>query len=309
MTDNNKQVKISRTQHNNLLNYKELLNKRNKKNKIKLTDLVNNILEDYFKDKLLTNSYILPDRELYFNYLELMREKEVKATVNRKFKDLDYLFRVRKIPNNLDTFNYEYDSYCYDDIKGFHKGIYIYNFIGLDSWYYEGYIHDEEIILVFEYDENKKELTIGLVEKEKINLYFNNREKEILLKLLQDQENYKKLILQDNSKINAEVFLSGFEVIVSNAQLTEIETNKEISEAIEKYVNNLTDNINNLNNKQIDVLKIFKELFNENNHLKHFIFRQRDKLEFILKKVDELEKQKVEITEKDFKKLTQKRKK
>ena len=121
--------------------------------------------------------------------------------------------------------------------------------------------------------------------------------------------NYKKLILQDKSKINAEVFLSGFEVIVSNAQLTEIETNKEISEAIGKYVNNLTDNINNLNNKQIDVLKIFKELFNENNHLKHFIFRQRDKLEFILKKVDELEKQKVEITEKDFKKLTQKRKK
>ena len=303
-----KAVRLNKTQHENLKKYKELLNKKNKKNKISLADLTNNILEDYFKGMLLTNDYITVKNELYFNYRQLLQEKEVTATRNKRFKDIEYLFIIRQIPNNLDTFNYEYNSYCYNDIKGFHKGVYIYTPIGLDSWSYDGYIRNEDIILVFEYDENENNLTVGVIDEDNITLYFTPREQIIFFKLHKEHEEFKKQVIKRGKdstvvSIDVELLINSFNVIVSHSQLKEMEQNQLVAEAVEKYVNNKIDNIKGLNELNgIRMLDIIKGISEDNQELEKELKQYRflfDDIDGKIKKIADIEN----FTEDDFKEL------
>lgn len=306
---NDSLVKINTELHKKLQQYKEILNKERKKEgvkgKVKQTTILNNILEDYFKDKILTNDFIGLKTPRYFNYKELTTNKEVITSINKPFQDLEYLFIINKVPNNLDKFNLNYNSYCYNK-KGFHKGIYIYSNILLDDLV-NCYISDEDLILVFEYDENSQDLKIGLVEYKNIDLYFTVQEKVKLLELLKKHEEFKKQVItinNDKSKtVDVGLLLNSFNIIVSYAQLKKMEQDNFITDTLEKYVNGKINSIEGLNSiSTIDIIQIFTDLCNERNQLKETLTKYNDINNELINKLEKIN-QIEEFTEDDFKEL------
>ena len=150
----------------------ELVNKINRCAEltgVKKTILVENILNDHLKDKILDNDFIILDKPYFLNIEELKLNNHVKATTNKPIINLDETYVLLKIPNNLDIFNKEFNSYCSDDKITLHKG-YTYD-ITLDK------------DLVFSYDSNKNEIEI-VISKDR-DIYFTSKqqkEKEKVIK-------------------------------------------------------------------------------------------------------------------------------
>lgn len=68
-------------------------------------ELVEKLLSEFFKEIKLTNDYINIDEIYYFNFKKLLKDGKVKATKNKLSQDLKETYIVKKIPNNLDKFD------------------------------------------------------------------------------------------------------------------------------------------------------------------------------------------------------------
>lgn len=173
----------------------ELVNKINKYAEltgIGKTNLVENILNDYLKDKILDNDFIRLDKPYFLNIEELKLNNYVKATTNKPIINLGETYVLLKIPNNLDIFNKKFNSYCSDDKITLHKG-YTYD-ITLDK------------DLVFSYNSNKNEIEI-VVSTDR-DIYFTSeqqKEKEKVIK------SYKK---QYDSFLDTEIISTTLSYIV-----------------------------------------------------------------------------------------------
>ena len=106
--------------------YVELVNsvKEPKANKFTKVDFFNNVLSDYFQHIVLSNDYITLKEPLYFNSKELVEKGSVKCST-AKPTDLDNVFIIKRVPNNLDTLEKGFsDSITYYYKKPYlHKGI------------------------------------------------------------------------------------------------------------------------------------------------------------------------------------------
>lgn len=112
------------------------------------------ILEDFFKDKILTKDFIELEEPYYFNMNELLKEHTVKAYPKQPLENRINIYSIKKIPNNLDSLDVELESYYYGNDISIHRGIYI--FYDLSS-------KPVPIPLVFEYNSEKKEIIIVYV--------------------------------------------------------------------------------------------------------------------------------------------------
>lgn len=141
--------------------YKELT-------EITMEDLVEELLEDFFDKIRLTDGYIRIDEIYYFNFTELLKNKEVKATKNKLYVNLNETFIIKKIPNNLDKFDKNYNIFCYGGNPEKHVGVYSYN-----RFYCESKFKDTELFqyyILFEYNEKTEELILRLTDLNDIKL-------------------------------------------------------------------------------------------------------------------------------------------
>ena len=151
--------------------------------KIKLLEeLISNELEG----RILTKGFIVPDKPFYFNIEELFEKGTVKASTNKPSNSFNKYYTVKKIANNLDSKNAEYRTYCYNDNKYLHKGIFIYYIFSKEA---------KPVPLVFDYNSKDKELVISLIEIEQITYLIESEEDvvtvENLLKSVEDNvKNY-----------------------------------------------------------------------------------------------------------------------
>ena len=136
---------------------------------ISKTDLLEELFNKEVEDKVLDNSFIYPEEIYYFNFVDLLRFNTDKASTNRPKGNLTTVAIVKKIPNNLDSWNKELRTYCYNDNAKEHLGIYPYNRIeinpikAVDTQLFQHYI-------LFDYNEATKELTLTKVKVEDISL-------------------------------------------------------------------------------------------------------------------------------------------
>lgn len=93
--------------------------KGNTKNK-----LINDLLTEFFNNKIVSNDYITLDKPLYFNMEDLLNNKSVICTTTKPTSKFNEYMKIINVPNNLDQYNKKYNSYCYD-APGHHKGILI----------------------------------------------------------------------------------------------------------------------------------------------------------------------------------------
>ena len=160
--------------------------------------LLEELINKERENSILTNEYIDIEGVYYFNFPELLKNKEVKAVKDKPKTDLNKLAIVKMIPNNLDVFDKDKRTFCYNGIAEKHLGVYTYNRIVInklkvnETQFFQYYI-------LFEYDSKTEELVLKLTNHENIFLLFDISDaKEIISDLADINKEYKEA--EDNVK-------------------------------------------------------------------------------------------------------------
>lgn len=228
-------VELTADIFNNLIDYLLLTDKAKERNK-----LINELIKQELGDKVLENEFIdLIGNPYYFNKNELLEEKKVIATKTKPLSNLDEIFVVRRVPNNLDDFNVDKKSYCVGNDKHIHAGYYI----------LPKYKDSEEKHFTFRYDSEKEEIEINLVKPNTLDILFNplDEKKQQIKKML-----ILKNIIATNDLENDEItpydIMTTFNIMYSyhlNLKLMELAekqqseelTDEEKAERYEIYFN------------------------------------------------------------------------
>lgn len=170
--------KVTPSLNNALVDYAKLIG-------VKKIDLLEELILKELEGKVLTKEFIVPDKPLYFNMEELLENGTVKALTNKPSTDFNKYFTVKKIPNNLDSKNKEFKTYCYNDNEYLHKGVYIYYIL-------YGAVA-EPMALVFDfssYESKFKELVISRISLNDINLLIESEEDVPTIEAIIEKVNY-----------------------------------------------------------------------------------------------------------------------
>lgn len=147
--------------------------------------LIEELFNKEIEGKLLTNDFINIDSIYYFDFNKLVKEKEVKATKETPKTNLNNIFIVKKVPNNLDSFEDSERTYCYNKTPEKHLGIYSYNRIVLN----ELKINETRLFqyfIIFEYNSKTEELTLKLASVEDITLLVDVKDVKKIISNLAD---------------------------------------------------------------------------------------------------------------------------
>ena len=136
-------------------------------NKPNRQNYIIDLIEKDLKGLVLDNTFIKLDKQYMFNRNELKENKKAIATT-KPILEMDEAIIITEVPNNLDEYDKEQRSYCYNGYKSIHTGYYIFN----DIHYY------------FIYDSKEETIEIRIIDPNNIKYYVVNDELEE--KLLND---------------------------------------------------------------------------------------------------------------------------
>lgn len=116
-------------------------------NKPNRQNYISDLIEKDLNGLVLDNTFIKLDKQYMFNRNELKENGKAIATT-KPFLELEEAIIITEVPNNLDEYDKEQRSYCYNGYKSIHTGYYIFN----DIHYHFIYDSDNEIIEVNKVD-------------------------------------------------------------------------------------------------------------------------------------------------------------
>lgn len=160
---------LDSTVNNQLVNYIILTQEGKHRN-----EFINDLIKEALSDKVLTNDYInLSESDyFYFNKNELLENGKVNASTELIRSDVKNIMVVKAVPNNLDTFNKELETYCINNNQHHHAGAYI----------LPATEDTPERYFSFDYNSGNRELTIRLLD-----------DKDDLYDVLMNHELFKKM--------------------------------------------------------------------------------------------------------------------
>lgn len=233
--------------------------KGNTKNK-----LLNDLLQDFFNNKIVSNDFIKLDTPYYFNIQDLLNNKSVIATTTKPTSKFNEYIKIVNVPNNLDSYNKKYNSYCYD-APNQHKGIIINSL--LDANHENLFIH----YLGFEFNKisdpdykiimNKQDtLKISLInENDLLNFLDMDKHKDLLKEFKAKEKELKEAIRKDKAT----------KTIINNNDINEKE--KDLKPDVKKELDNKYK------------FAMFRTIETENNNIKVFpILLIENETDFIL---------------------------
>lgn len=206
-----------------LNNYIYNMNKERPSNEKKLnrSDFIIDLIEDRLKDLVLTNTDIKLNEPFYFNMKELKENGVVKATKSNPIHEREEIYIVKSVPNNLDTFNREFRTYCSEDKPSLHRGLFIINELDLEKarTLEEGL---KDTIYIFSYDSHEQTLEIAIGND--IDMYFTT-----------EQEELKQSIIKENKDIHTlySTFLLKNKINVVNGKEKDYTELKELSKLLD----------------------------------------------------------------------------
>lgn len=159
---------------------KEVNKHRPKGSKISKIELIRNYFTELLADKVLTNDYITLSSSYYYNLEDLRSNSEVIASTE-VFSEPEHQVKIEQMPNNLDSWSIEKDTYCYNGNPKEHKGI------NITVLYYPS---KEDLLEVnyIVYKLTESELKVGLVKPEFLAILLDKPEEQELLKELKSIE-------------------------------------------------------------------------------------------------------------------------
>lgn len=171
---------LEETLVNDVEAYVEEVNKhRPKGHKISKIELIRNYFTDLLADKVLTNDYIDLGTSYYYNLEDLRSNSEIMASTEF-ISEPEKQVKIEKIPNNLDSWSIEENTYCYNNNPEEHKGI------NITVLYYPS----KELLEVdyIVYKLTGTELKVGLVKPDFLGILLDKPEEKELLKELKSIE-------------------------------------------------------------------------------------------------------------------------
>ena len=281
---NDSKIRINKELHKKLNSYLKLINKEREGNKIKQPDVVNKLLDDFFEGKVLTNTFIELDQPFYFNMNTLTKQKYVEATEIQPIKDLSNVAILHKIPVNLDEFNKEHGTYCFNGNPELHRGIYTLHTCIIDETIIS---RVENTFLVFQYDIKKNSLEISSVDAKDLDLYIDDP--EVLNSLFDEIKEFESKVNLDDVA-NVDAIFESMEVMEMFSFRKRL-LKSVIKTEIESYLEENPDSSLNMDNLNlIDLEKYFTSMNQEYIELKEykkFIQEGFERMDRELKEIEE----------------------
>lgn len=130
------------------------------------------LIERELENKQLDNTFIELDKPFYFNKNNLYENYTAIATTKKPKANTEEYIKITKVPNNLDLFDTEFNSYCYDNDKNKHLGIDLYSIPTKEALNNpDKEITDEDIkinYIAFEYDTEENIIEVDIIKPEYI---------------------------------------------------------------------------------------------------------------------------------------------
>lgn len=143
--------------------------------------IIRRLIKEFLEGKVLTKDFIELEKEnyYYFNKKELLENGTVKAVPEEPSSDFENYLTVKKIPNNLDSFNEAAKTYSYGTDSNRHKGLFIYYVMSRTL---------KSVPLIFNLKGN--ELTISLIKLSDIPLLIKTEEDVETIEGITESVNY-----------------------------------------------------------------------------------------------------------------------
>lgn len=225
------------------------------------TKFISEVLSERLEGLIVTNDFITLEKPFYINWQELEEKRIVKATVEKPIQDLEETVVVKKVPNNLDLFNEDFSSYCYEDNSKLHRGLFIYP----KPVFIESTLTLKEVlvfILYFNYNIEANELDVSLVDFNKLNLYINlEKQAEVYETIFNDFSNYVENIVNEEGDFNFEVWTSTFEILEDYTSIKTIEDSIATNSGFIEEVKKLNPNAKITSSTSKDLIKYMEVIF------------------------------------------------
>lgn len=171
---------------------------------ISTVELIEDLLTGFFNKTILDNNFIKLEEPYYF--IDRNEYKGLKQIITASLenpietieKKPDYIYMVNEVPNNLDSFSKEHNTFCFNNNPDRHKGIYIFHkFLNLSDNPEKIDILDK--IYLFDYNEADKTLILEVVDVNELEFKIDlATHKEVYDSITNESINYKDWIYESN---------------------------------------------------------------------------------------------------------------
>ena len=229
----------------------ELVNKLNNYSKlieIDRTKLVSSLITKELEGKVLNNDFIDLDELYYFNFDKLINEGTVEATLKIPTINLENIYILKKVPNNLDKINKKYKTYSFKKTNpNFHKGVYYYAIMNPTTSATAFQVVEKSILLkairkenfmnrlyntskgiteekvdiscfyfLFEFDQKSKKLTIQKIGDNELRYVVDRSDYPgVNTDLIQKNISFLENIVRDDGSVDVCLFLKFMDVMMS----------------------------------------------------------------------------------------------
>ena len=271
MKEENKTVqlgKVTPSFNKKIKDYAELIGK----DKI---EFIEEVLTKELEGKLLTNDFITLEKPFYFevgyfdfndpyNKIKTSSESLIGTYKEEYSSEIEIVpedvYIIKKVPNNLDTFNKTYGKYCFENNPNRHKGLYIYhNFKDLSDF---SRSTTDNIILLFDYNEETEELFLQVQELDKIKFKINlATHKEVYENIITEDKTFNFEYYEISEEEFIEAIFSSMDIIENYVHNSDIR-NYLISKGFYSIENEVEDLRSYISDNNLNALDVLKEVFN-----------------------------------------------
>lgn len=175
------------------------------------TKYISEVLSKELENLILTKDFINLEEPFYFNWSELEEKRIVTATTEEPIQDLEKCYLVKKVPNNFDSFNKEFRTYCFKNNKNIHRGIYFYPKPAL----HEPTLDFKELLvypIYFNYNIKENSLEMSMIKINELDNYINF--KELAEEdIFSDLKYYLENLIDNEGNLNIKTVVSVYNII------------------------------------------------------------------------------------------------
>ena len=185
------------------------------------TKFISEVLSKELEGLILTKEFIPLEEPFYFNWPELEEKGIVTATTEEPIQDLDKCYLVKKVPNNFDSFNKEFRTYCYKKNINIHRGIYFYP---KPVFFRSSYDFKELLVypLYFNYNAAANSLEISLIKINELDNYINFKEMAEE-DIFSDLKYYLENLIDNEGNLNFKTWASVYQIIEPYTSVKSVE--------------------------------------------------------------------------------------